>query len=584
MSFVITKSRLWSIHFVPLSFLLLLVLIVHRHFLFSPSTSYGMANTDNEGTLWWIWSKCVETDTSRIFSHIGAPFGFDHSRMASYNLVDQLRIEIARVGNCSPDTVVATFSLFPIFAMIFNIYAGYALGWIVFRSRWAGISAALFGVMSSQVLLSTRTSLANILIAPGIIALAFFLRSRYNSSKWNIFLVAFFLCIQMLTNAYNGFIFMYLVLGYLVIFSIIQRSEVQRTMVYSGLAGLVGAVIGSIPILTNQIFLVTDAELRQQFRPVNISDEAVNPRVLISRPYRWFEEIVPDVFTQVEAGWISLPLLIGLLIALPVLFRSRNTVTDLKLVQATFLLLTTVLLLIFAFPGTGFIRDIYAVGVFPLRGISNYAKVIPLLSGMIMVAMIHVYLEKTKRPSYTTFRTLMIGLSLLLSVHIVDNVPTTSTFRERNSLKTVEDFYNQFPKPDYPVVAAHYPDWTYAAEWGFPSRFIQIAQIYTQTRIANGRDGVSDHGRCSTLPTPVDTDTLKVLQDRGVNRVVLHTKLMDSISFNKAMDYLLSTGLTPVQISSPHLNVDSQVNSSLEVVIFELSSHSDASPCLQTKN
>ena len=147
-----------------------------------------MANTDNEGTLWWIWSKCVETDTSRIFSHIGAPFGFDHSRMASYNLVDQIRIQIARVGNCSPGTVVATFSLFPVLAMILNAFAGYALGWIVFRSRWAAISVALFGVMSSQVLLSTRTSLANILIAPGIIALAFFLRSRYNSSKWNILL------------------------------------------------------------------------------------------------------------------------------------------------------------------------------------------------------------------------------------------------------------------------------------------------------------------------------------------------------------------------------------------------------------
>jgi hypothetical protein len=56
------------------------------------------------------------------------------------------------------------------------------------------------------------------------------------------------------------------------------------------------------------------------------------------------------------------------------------------------------------------------------------------------------------------------------------------------------------------------------------------------------------------------------------------------MSFNKAMDYLLSTGLTPLQISSPHLNLDTQVNSSLEIVIFELGSHSDASPCLQANN
>jgi hypothetical protein len=133
-----------------------------------------MLNTDTEGTAWWIWSRCVGQSTILRANGISYPYGFDLSRLPVFNHVDETRIQISRLWGCSSTSVIVQLAIFPTICIIGNSICGYLLGQSLFKNKSLAFILGLTTGFSSQILLSTRTPLANNVLflglAPGLFA------------------------------------------------------------------------------------------------------------------------------------------------------------------------------------------------------------------------------------------------------------------------------------------------------------------------------------------------------------------------------------------------------------------------------
>ncbi len=525
----------------------------------SPRSTIGLANTDNEGTLWWIWSKCRGLVPDGTARHVGQPSGVDFSRFATFNLVDELRAWTARALGCSAQDAVLVLSLFPTIALILNLWAGYYLGTRVFGSRLNGFVVAIAGVMTSQILLSTRTSLANILLAPGILAVSCVFTHAKKNVRVQMFFASFWLMLQMLCNVYNGVAFLFIVLSA----SLFLRSRRQlSSRIMDGLVIGWGAVLGLLPVLQGQLFLYTESGDSQIYRPVVPSNEIVDARVLVSSRFWFFS---PAEWPQPEAGWIPLLLLIVTLIAAVGLLRSRGgeAVTRLGLISLANAMLISCLA--FKVPGFGALRWLYFQVLFPLRGVSNFAKVIPLLCTLCICS----WLSKT---SLTLARSNMsrVGIALVLLFNSIDSIPRGSTLGASTSLEPVEDFYEDVEPVLGSGIIAHFPDYNYGDRWGFPTRFVQLAQIYTGREVANGRS-LEDLGeKCAQMPIPDTDNSLVQLRERGISHVILHRRLMPASQFTSSMAFLEAKNLRKFVFRSTISDNEPEIYRSLDVVIFEI--------------
>jgi hypothetical protein len=564
--------RLIRLHFFPLFFVLVTGLVLLRHSLVHPTSSFGMPNTDTEGTLWWIWSQCKGYLVDSNLTNVSFPQGFDISRLPSFNLVDSTRVILASMNGCSVEAVTLTISVFPLVALLASGFASYGLGYQLFQSRYLALFISFSASFSNQNLLSTRTSLANIFIAPGLMALMFavvFLRKKSRSSVLWIF---FFLVIQMLCNAYNGALFVFLTL--LIVLFFHSEYGVNFAYRFKVVVGVVLAgLIGLIPLIQSQIYLFTNPTERDVYRPVDQLGETVEPLVLISRNYSWFDAVFPENFPRPEAGWISVAHLIVIGFSIWYLAKYRNEKSSSYRITAACLggsfLLTA---LIYRIPGTSPLKDVYFEYFSPLRGVSNFSKGIPLLLGVCGASTFkalfargvskHFGINKLKISGATCV--LFVALSLLL----VDNIPRSESFTTRTSLNPIVTFWNSVHSRPKDVVA-HFPDFTYGKEWGLPSRFIQLAQLVMDREVANGRDFENRASRCASLPTPIDDSSLKTLVDRGVTMFVLHRQLMVPVDLDKATDFLRKKGYKEREYAAIESKEALEIYKSLDVIVFQ---------------
>ncbi len=539
----------------------------------------GMANTDTEGTLWWIWSRCDGRINGDVATGIAAPYGFDMSRFATFNIVDEARILVSQLTNCDTDATLLIVSLFPFVALTLLLIATYALGWVVTSSRSLSLVLALCGGVGSQILLATRTPLANNLLAPGIFALLFFLRFKQTSRLMNLLAAYVMVSVQLLSNAYNGMAFLIVLFVFIVTFGVASHSPASVLTELSGLA--VSAIVGLFPLLRTQWFLLNDLTARAIYRPVDVSGEVISPLILVSRSHSWFVNLVPDTLPTPEAGWISAPLLIAWLISCRYMFRERLNTERSRLAAASSFSAILISIIVFEIPGTGLVRSAYFGLLSPLRGVNNYAKVLPLLLALSVVAMSKETLEKYSRASRVTRRTVSIGVIAVVFLNVIDSIPTSSTFRERNSLASVKDFYARFEDLNAGNTA-HYPVMMYEREWGLPLRFIQLAQMYTGEPVANGRTFDQLQDPCTRLPNPSNAHAYNFLVSRGVSRVVLHRQLMDPTAFKDSTQFLTKEGLRSVSLSSSDLSFEKDLDKALDVVVYEFPQREERSVCGST--
>jgi hypothetical protein len=251
----------------------------------------------------------------------------------------------------------------------------------------------------------------------------------------------------------------------------------------------------------------------------------------------------------------------------------RDRSFDYQVTVAAILGSLALLSVAYRLPGTWLAKDFYFEYFSVLRGVSNYAKGIPLLIGIAGAAMYRSVFHNliSKRLTLGKFNTNWGFLALVfsLSVLLLDNVPQAESFSTRTSLKPVINFWKQIPS-NSESVTAHFPDFTYGKEWGLPSRFIQLSQIVLDHKIVNGRDYVHRAKRCASLPTPIDPKTFKTLLNRGVTRIILHRNLMIKTDLDAAISYLNTSGLVGKTYSSVQPTSPKEIMDPLDIIVFEI--------------
>jgi hypothetical protein len=552
-----------------------------RHLFVHPSKSIGMANADTEGTMWWVWSQCRAYQSGQSLTHIAAPNGFDVSQMPFFNMVDLSRILLARVNDCSFTSITTIFTLFPWVALVTTALAAYVLGFKLFKSKSLALFVCISSSFSSQVLLATRTSLSNNFLAPGMLALIFTV--VYLESKSKRALVGIFasICFQVLCNVYNGALFAFISVIFLLFLpKYVNDRSINRFLASIGVC--FSAVLGLAPLIRSQFFLLSDTAETNAFRPVDQFGETVNPLVLISRNYSWFDQIMPENFPRPEAGWLSIiHIAIFFLAVWFLLTRRRWNAESIRTVFVSICAGLFLIVLVYRLPGTDFVRSAYFRSFSTLRGVSNFSKGIPLLFGIAGASIVQGVINKmassarhTKlKLSYTANVIVFFSISMLL----LDNIPRAESFYTRSSLKPLVQFWSQLPE-DRTGTTAHFPDFTYGSEWGFPQRYMQLAQMVMNHRVANGRDYKNRADICSALPTPQNPESLKILTNRGVSRIILHRKLMVQSDFDSATSYLRGLGLSGVSYKLGESSSNLPYLNSLDILVFSLS------PGLQTSS
>jgi len=528
-----------------------------------------MANTDTEGTVWWVWSQCKGYVTSGHAQHIAYPYGFDVSPFATYNLIDHWRILFAKSQGCSVEAILILFSLLPAMSLVSNLIAGYYVGWQFFRTRSCAFLFAVSAIASSEILLATRTPLANNILVPGLLALGLVFRHTRISTPFTLHVAGMLVGLQMLCNAYNGFVFFVLTGGFAIGMLWGTKRLTSQAIIESWPIPL-GAIVGSLPLVVSQLYLITDRNTGEQIRPVGAADQLLNPLVLVSRPYNWLVPLLPDGWPKPEAGWIALPTAIGVLATITLLLRGHRLSVPKHWIYVSIALSMFFALIVYRLPNLGFASRAYFSVLFPLRGVGNYAKAIPLLLSFVAISSFQSLFTAILGLRRLARSTAMVILMFIVSLSLLDSVPNSRSFYERNSLLPVQEFYEQIPGSGDTTVSAHYPDFTYDSEWGFPIRFIQLAQVFTGDTLANGRDFESRYSKDLILPTPLDSKALALLSRRNVSRIYLHRNLMVPKDFDAAVEFLTSLQFIRRDFATEALSYDSELIRPLDVVIFDL--------------
>lgn len=531
-------------------------------------SSIGMLNTDTEGTAWWIWSRCEGQTQLTHANGIAYPNGFDLSRFPTFNLLDELRIQFARFSGCSTSSIISQLALFPTICLFGNCLAGYFLGRTLFQNKHSAFALAMVCTFSSQILLATRTPLANNVLFLGFISVAFAAKWLHSRKRTHLVLFIAFQTLQTLVNVYNGVASLILLGTILLAFPNEQCPYLSKRI--KGLFGaLFASVLGLGPLLASQIYLLTQTELQEVYRPVNQGGEILPLSSLFAKDRGVYNWLAPNSLPRPEAGWISSPLLILVLaLLLFSLFRRIGSESSNRTFVAVCLSVALLLLvLIWNVPPFGFLRSFYFSVLAPLRGISNFAKIIPVLITIACLKMIEPCLQKVSSGVISRTKVNLVFFSFCL-LFLIDNVPISNSYWLLRDVRPFIENYQsrQVTRSVGPV--AHFPDFMYGPKWGLPQRFIQLAQMGDHRPRLNGRNFLEIYDSSSAMPLPVDQRTLKALLRRGATTVILHRALIPvdelekSISFLRSQDFEEHTHYRELETDRTY--------QSLAVTIFEL--------------
>ena len=567
LSFALMQQTAYRRELVPVLTLAGMSILLTVHRLWNISSSIGMLNTDSEGTAWWIWSRCIgQTDLARA-NGVAYPRGFNLETLPTFNLIDEFRILVAHMSGCSSSSIIIQLALFPTICLIGNSLAGYFAGRILFQHRLSGFLLGITCAFSSQTLLATRTPLANNVLFFGLLAVGFSAKWLRDGSINYLILTFISQAMQVLSNVYNGFAFLLIVLMVLMTFpSSVHLSPSRRIRI--SISIVVASLIGLGPLIANQIQLLTNSSFQKIYRPFDAKLEVLPFSSLFTKDRGLYDLFGPVSWPRPEAGWLSIPLLIGLMYFTFEFFRdSQRDRAINRAVISTFSVAFFLILIIWDVPGFSYLRRLYFAIFFPLRGVSNFAKVLPLLMGLALLLMVQVvrenHLINRKRPIQS--RGIICAFFLLL---LADNVPLSQSYWR---VQDVRPFISTYGSPDVKMNSgpvAEFPDFMYGPQWGLPQRFIQLAQIGDSRPRLNGRDFGQLSDGSNPLPLPVDDLTLNALLNRGATTIILHRNLISPAEFNRSVGFLRSQNFQE-HTSVRHGHVD-PIYISLVVTIFEI--------------
>jgi hypothetical protein len=549
---------------VPVLLLISLCLALTAHRILNVTSSIGMLNTDSEGTTWWIWSRCVGQSQLTRASQVAFPNGFDLSRLPVFNLVDELRIQFAQLFDCSISSIIIQLAIFPTICLVGNSLAGYALGRTLFHNRESAFLLGLTCAFSSQIILATRTPLANNVIFPGLLAVLFATKWLVYRNNQSLVLLVLLQSLQTLMNVYNGFALLILTLA--ILFA--HPSKLGKpflTRLKGIAAAVVSSVVGLTPLILGQMYLFTQPKLKDIYRPVQISGEILPMSALVSKDRGIYRLLSPSTWPRPEAGWLSTPLILALVVLLILFWFRKDRQKEIVIfIRRLLIVATGLVLLIWDVPFFDFLRSFYYDIFFALRGVSNFAKIIPILISIVCLILLQPYLRINKEPNLRT--KLFIGIFTVL--FLIDNVPISSSYWH---LQDIRPLIQSYGSPDVrrssgPI--AQFPDFMYGPKWGLPQRFIQLAQIGDKRPRLNGRDFQQLTDGSAAMPLPIDDASLGQLVKRGATTVMLHRALIPVADLEKSLNYLRSRKFEEHRFTLAEHN--NPIYQSLDVIVFEL--------------
>ena len=552
---------------IPILLLVSLCIVLTAHRILNVTSSVGMLNTDSEGTTWWIWSRCVGQSQLSEASQVAFPNGFDLSRLPVFNLVDELRIQFAQLFDCSISSIIFQLAVFPTICLVGNSLAGYALGRTLFHNRESAFLLGLTCAFSSQIILATRTPLANNVIFPGLLAVVFATKWLVRRTTKSLLLLVLFQSLQTLMNVYNGFALLILILAILFAHPL-RLDEPFLTRLRGTAAAVAASVAGLMPLILSQMYLFTQPKLKEIYRPVEMSGEILPMSALVTKDRGIYRLLSPSTWPHPEAGWLSTPLMLALVVLLIFFWLRKDKPRELVIFIRRLLLVSTVLvLLIWDVPPFQFLRTFYFEVFFALRGVSNFGKIIPILISIVCLILLQPYLRINNDRVERSPRTkIFIGIFTVL--FLIDNVPISASYWH---LQDIRPLIQSYGSPDVrrssgPI--AQFPDFMYGPKWGLPQRFIQLAQIGDNRPRLNGRDFQQLTDGSAAMPLPTDDASLGQLVQRGATTVMLHRALIPVADLEKSLNYLRSRkfeehGFTFAEHTS-------SIYQTLDVIIFEL--------------
>lgn len=526
----------------PIFILVAISIMLTAHRIWNASSSIGMLNTDTEGTAWWIWSRCTNQSNLNRALGVAIPNGFDFSSLPTFNLVDEVRILIARVFGCNSVAIILEMSLFPTLCLIGNSISGYFLGFTIFGNRKSAFVLGIVTAYSSQTLLSTRTPLANNVLFLGILATCFAIRWLLDGKRSDFVIFAIFQVLQTLANVYNGFSTLILVLIIFWALPFGYQSRGLRRLKGLGTLGL-ASLVGLIPLAASQAYLYTNHVKQNVYRPIQASSEILPFSSLLRKDRGLYDLLAPSTSMRPEAGWLTTPLIVAAVIVIShYLFKNGLTNKKINLVLGKFSISILLLIsLIWRVPFFDSLRDLYFSLLYPLRGVSNFAKVVPILIAIciLFVAQPLLVPENNQKIRFLS-PSIFIGIFCLL--FLCDNIPIARSYWQTQDVRPLINTYKQ---PNINLGSgpiAHFPDYLYGPKWGLPQRFIQLAQIGDGHPRLNGRDYTQLQDGSAALPLPIDEASLNTLLNRGAETLIFHSRLISQMDLQRSLDFLKIKG------------------------------------------
>jgi hypothetical protein len=365
-------------------------------------------------------------------------------------------------------------------------------------------------------------------------------------------------------NVYNGFALLILTLA--ILFA--HPSKLGKpflTRLKGIAAAVVSSVVGLTPLILGQMYLFTQPKLKDIYRPVQISGEILPMSALVSKDRGIYRLLSPSTWPRPEAGWLSTPLILALVVLLILFWFRKDRQKEIVIfIRRLLIVATGLVLLIWDVPFFDFLRSFYYDIFFALRGVSNFAKIIPILISIVCLILLQPYLRINKEPNLRT--KLFIGIFTVL--FLIDNVPISSSYWH---LQDIRPLIQSYGSPDVrrssgPI--AQFPDFMYGPKWGLPQRFIQLAQIGDKRPRLNGRDFQQLTDGSAAMPLPIDDASLGQLVKRGATTVMLHRALIPVADLEKSLNYLRSRKFEEHRFTLAEHN--NPIYQSLDVIVFEL--------------
>ena len=525
------------------------VVLVYLSLLFSFNKSlftnlkstYGLSDTDTEGTLWWLWNQ---SQSSQI-SNISGGNIFDTSQFTFWNLFDFVRI--FSVGNFGVENLFLISNVSLLISFSLNGIAAFAFSKLLFKGNLIPACLGSIFVFTSINLLSLRTSLSNNFLFFGLLLLRTFLSDFMNKKKRNTYLVIALSVFTALSSTYLAANIILITFVFILVVYSSTTVDIKRRLIINFLLTCLASLITTLIIYRDQIFLIGRSQQASEIRPLNAVGELVSSQVTISNKF------------QAPSGFLSLTIVVILLLATYLSFGR------LKLTHQTLLSLGVLISgLVTQFIGYNFwvlgpIHDLY-FNLFPqLRGISNYSKF-----GQFLIAVGAVSLIYTYRPKLLNAKVNFVFFCAAIAIlSAYQSIPADPSFTARTDTRVLKSKYLSYFETQQNSLVFDYPDKLTNDQWGFPLGYIQLGQIFHKQILLNGVDYNQHKAGCISTNRLNPTNIIEWVERNHGNFIILRTRLIPKEELNEVRSILSQRNW--------QLEYESKVQAEVPTTSFELS-------------